>query len=107
MTNPKGTAFESTLVPKLREYYPDADRRVRGGSKDKGDFLLPGERRFTIEAKNVRAMSLSTWLKEAEVEAANLGVPFGVVVHKRRGVTAPGKQYVTLELDAFLELTKQ
>lgn len=100
----KGTAYETSLLPLLSEYYPGAHRRVLSGNKDKGDFVLPGAP-YALEAKNVRAMSLGTWVDEAEVEAKNLGVPFGVVVHKRRGKTDPAKQFVTMSLEAFLKLT--
>jgi hypothetical protein len=99
----KGTAFESSLLPLLREYYPGAERRALAGVKDKGDFILPGAS-FALEAKNCKQMQLSAWVREAEVEAENLGVPHGVVVHKRRGVTDPARQYVTLTLKDFLEL---
>lgn len=100
----KGTAFESSLLPLLEEYYPGANRRPLSGNKDKGDFILPGAD-FALEAKNHKTMSLAEWVKEAEIEAQNLGVLHGVVVHKRRGVTDPRKQYVTLTLGSFLDLT--
>jgi hypothetical protein len=48
-------------------------------------------------------MSLGVWVAEAEVEAENLGVSYGVVVHKRRGKTDPGEQFVTMPLRTFLE----
>lgn len=99
----KGTSFETSLLPCLREYYPGAERRPLSGNKDKGDFILPGAD-FALEAKNVKAMSLGAWIKEAEVEAENLGVPFGVVVHKRRGTTDPGQQYVTMTLRTFMDM---
>lgn len=99
----KGTSFETSLLPCLREYYPGAERRALSGKNDKGDFILPGAS-YALEAKNHRQFNLSAWLKEAEEEAENLGVPFGVVVHKRRGKTAPEQQYVTMTLGTFLQL---
>lgn len=102
----KGTSFETSLVPTLQEYYPGAERRALSGAADKGDFILPGAS-FALEAKNCKAMTLAEWVKESEVEAKNLGVPHGVVVHKRRGTTDPRQQYVTLTLGSFLELTKK
>jgi hypothetical protein len=99
----KGTTFETSLLPVLREYYPGTERRALSGAKDKGDFILPGAP-FALEAKNVKAMSLGSWVDEAEVEAANLGVRYGVVAHKRRGVTDPARQFVTMSMGQFLEL---
>ena len=109
MSNPskqKGTFFESSLLPLLQEYYPGAERRALSGALDKGDFILPGAT-WAAEAKNRKTMALSAWVKEAEVEAFHLGVPYGVVIHKRRGITDPGRQYVTTTLLPFLELTKK
>ncbi len=111
-----GTSYETSLLPALREYYPDASRAPLHGSKDTGDFILPGERRLIIEAKNHKQMKLSEWVKEAEEEAYNAweawakytGVrtpaPVGVVVHKRRGTTDPYEQYATLTLGGLLRL---
>ena len=99
----KGTAFESSLLPLLRSYYPDASRAPLRGTKDEGDFILPGAP-FIIEAKNHNRMDLSGWLGEAKREAENARKAAGIVVHKRRGVAAPGEQYVTLTLGDFLWL---
>lgn len=111
MSNPKGTRFATSLLPLLREYYPDADRAPLHGAKDTGDFILPGERRFVLEAKNRRAMSLAEWTDEADTEAYNAwevwrceNPPVGVVVHKRKGTQDPSEQYVTLTLAGFLRL---
>ncbi|MDQ3224317.1 MAG: hypothetical protein M3Q75_12730 [Gemmatimonadota bacterium] len=49
-------------------------------------------------------MDLPGWLRQARVEAGNAGVPYGVVVHKRRGKAEPALQFVTLELGDFLRL---
>ena len=102
----KGTSFESSLLPLLREYFPGAERRALSGAKDKGDFILPGAN-YALEAKNQKGTMLGPWHKEAKVEAENLGVAFGVVVHKRHGMTDPAEQWVCLTLRDFLELTKQ
>lgn len=108
----KGTSFETSLVPLLRRYYPDADRSPAKGSKDVGDFKLPGERRFILEAKNHASLRLAQWLKEAQEEAIHAAlewgdgsyVPVGLVVHKRRGTQRPEEQYVTLTLGDLLWL---
>jgi hypothetical protein len=100
----KGTSFETSLLPAIKDKQPLAERRVLNGAADKGDFYVPGEDRFVIEAKNEKAMSLSGWLKEATVEAENAGVPHGVVFHKKRGVTDPREQYATMKVGTFLDL---
>lgn len=108
MSNPskqKGTAFETSLLDFLRKYFPGAERRALSGAKDKGDYILPTAA-FALEAKNCQKINLAGWIKEAETEARNLGVPYGVVVHKRRGTTDPSQQYVTMTLGSLLGLLK-
>jgi hypothetical protein len=100
----KGTRFESLLVPELKQFYPHAERRPLAGSNDKGDFFLPGEDRFIIEAKNVTRFNLAQWIAEAHAEAINAGVPFGVVFHKRRNVGEAARQWATMEVRTFLSL---
>lgn len=100
----KGTSFESSVLPAIKGKRPEAERRALQGANDKGDFNIPGEKRFILEAKNHKEMKLAEWLREAEAEAQNAGVPHGVVVHKRRGKTDPREQYVTLKLGSFLDL---
>jgi hypothetical protein len=92
------------MVPELRLYYPGAERRAMAGALDKGDFLLPGEQRYIIEAKNVSRFNLAQWIAEAHAEANNAGVPYGVVFHKRRGVGEAARQWATMEVRTFLSL---
>jgi hypothetical protein len=92
------------LLPEIRKYYPEAERRALQGALDKGDFLLPGEKRYILEAKNCARLDLAGWHAEAEVEAYNAGVPYGVIVHKRKGKTDPRYQWATLSFGAFLDL---
>lgn len=100
----KGTSYESSVLPAIQEKRPNAERRVLQGKNDKGDFHIPDEARFVVEAKNCKEMDLSGWIREAEIEAANAGVLFGVVVHKRRGKTDPREQYLTMKFGDFLDL---
>lgn len=100
----KGTAFETALVRWLEPWCQSVKRIVLHGNKDEGDIAV--ERYFTqfnIEAKNCNALSLSTWIKEAEVESTNAGRPV-VVVAKRKGISDPGKSYVITTLDTLMEL---
>ena len=89
-------------MPLLDRWYDGATRSPLMGSGDRGDFILPGESRFVLEAKNVKIMALPQWLREAKKEADNAGAIAGAVVHKRKGVTAPGSQYLTMTLGDFL-----
>ncbi|RZU35978.1 hypothetical protein EV284_3461 [Streptomyces sp. BK022] len=100
----KGTSFESSVLPAIKEKQPLAERRALEGKQDKGDFYIPGEDRFVIEAKNHKEMDLSGWLREATTEAANANVPHGVVFHKKRGTTDPREQYATMKVGTFLDL---
>jgi hypothetical protein len=113
--NAKGYEFEASLLPLLREFYPPLDpndpetfakRLGKQGHLDKGDFWLPGERRFTLEAKNRAQMELPAWLKQADQSARNFDLnAVGVVVHKRKGTQKPQEQYTTMLLGDFLILT--
>jgi hypothetical protein len=87
--------------------FPFADRRVKTGAKDTGDVggVHVHDRRLAIEVKNYGGkLEPSTWLKEAQIEAANDQAAAGLVVAKRRGTTDPGKQYVLMELADLLFL---
>lgn len=108
MPNPskaKGTSFEVSLLPEIRQWYPGADRNPLHGTKDVGDFNLPGETRFTLEAKNRQVLALPAWLTQASTSARNFHPEaVGIVVHKRKGVAIPGRQYATLEFADLLRL---
>ena len=102
----KGPLFEAQVVAYLRENgFPHAERRVMGGSRDRGDVAgIPG---LVIEDKNSPeyVRKLATWLDEANEEAAN-GAAIGVVWHKRAGKGSPGDCYVTMDGRTFVELLK-
>lgn len=103
----KGAKFESSLLPLLELHYPGVYRLKNQGAKDKGDFKLPGETRFIIQAKNWNRLSLGQWVDAATTQAANAGVPVGVVTHKRKGTTAALEQFVTMKLGDFLWLMNE
>ena len=54
----KGPAFEGQVVSYLREHgFPQAERRVMGGSRDRGDVAgVPG---WVLELKATRALDLA------------------------------------------------
>ena len=84
------------------------DRRVKTGRNDRGD--IAGVKtalgaRVVIEAKDHGGSILpSTWIKEAEIEAANDDAPIGVVVAKRKGVTDPSQQFALMTVETLCRL---
>ena len=80
------------------------DRRVKTGAKDRGDIAgvrLRGER-VVIECKDYGGRhKLPEWLDEAETERGNDDAAYGVVFWKRRGVSDPAEQYVTMTAETF------
>lgn len=97
------------------EYIADAmdddriERRVRNGTKDRGDIggvrTSSGER-VVIEVKDTSRLALGSWVSEMQVEKSNDGAPVGVVIHKRVGYGEKkiGGWYVTTTLDDFIAL---
>jgi hypothetical protein len=100
----KGTAWESAIVAYLREHgAPHAERRALHGNKDMGDISgIPG---LVVEAKSAARQDWSTWVDEAEAEAANVAPgTLAAVWAKRRGKTSPGSGYVMLTGYQFVQL---
>lgn len=99
-----GATFERIVADYLAANVSDViDRKVRTGSKDTGDIggvRLRGHR-IVIEAKNSTRTDLAGWIAEAQLEAENDGAAVGVIAHKRHGVGAPGRQWVTMTLADF------
>jgi hypothetical protein len=80
------------------------DRRVRTGARDCGDIAnvrVHGGRRVVVEVKDVARLDLAGWAAEAEQERVNDLAVAAVVVHKRHGVSDPGRQWVTMTLADF------
>lgn len=93
-----GTRFERSIADWLADKVDDRiDRRVKTGAKDKGD--IAGVRhmghRVVLECKDVAKLAIGTWVREADVERGNDDALAGFVIHKRRGTSDPGDQYVT------------
>jgi hypothetical protein len=103
-----GTAFEASIAGYLATALDDdrIERRARTGAKDRGDItgLRAHGQRMVVECKNTSRMALPAWTDEAHVEAGNDDALVGVVVHKRRGVSAPGQQWVSMTVDDLLAL---
>ena len=103
-----GTAFERAIANYLATALNDdrIDRRARNGIKDRGDItgLRAHGQRIVAECKNTSRIDLGGWVAEAHLEAGNDDALTGVVIHKRKGITHPGRQYVTCTVDDLLAL---
>lgn len=98
----KGSLFERQNVDFWGLFYRGARRfRNDNGRYDMGDFHLPNEKRFIVQCKHWSRFSISQWHNDAQEQAKNAGLPFGVVLHKRRGSTKPRDQWVTLDAEHF------
>ncbi|MFJ7061101.1 hypothetical protein ACIQVA_25820 [Streptomyces microflavus] len=101
MANPnktRGTAWESAVRNFLNAFLGLVDdngvfldpfdgmnvrRPAQEGTRDIGDVHAAP---FILECKDVRSPAVPTWLRQAKAEAVHAGFPYGVVVHKRRGL---------------------
>lgn len=104
MTHPsavKGAKFEVSVVGYLRRFWPAACRTLAGAREDRGDIAnVP----LVLELKNEKRTDLSGWWREAQLEAEHAGMVRAAVVHKRRGVTDPAEQWVTMPLWMLVDL---
>ena len=106
-TRQKGSSFERLLADYLKvNGFPFADRRVKSGSKDRGDIggIHAHGQRVVIEAKNTAKINLGTWAGEAETERVNDDALAGVICHKRHGKGQAADQWVTMTLRDFAAL---
>jgi hypothetical protein len=102
----RGTAAETATVRYMREHgFPFVERRALHGSADRGD--VAGVPEWMLEVKAVAAPSYGVWMKEAEVERANAGVPNCAVIHKATGVGDPASYRVVMTLAQFCRLLRK
>lgn len=106
-----GTRHETSIAKYLAEHIDNRiERRTKTGAKDRGDLggirLSPalGGGRVVAELKNTARINLAGWQAEAEAERGNDDAVVAVVIHKRHGVTDPGRQWVTLTVDDLVAL---
>lgn len=97
----KGRAWETAVAKYFAENgFPGAERRRQAGANDRGDFsglpLLAGE------AKHERSYKLPEWVREAELEARNAGVPFGVVLARQNGKPDPADGFAIMSIRQFV-----
>ena len=103
-----GSSHERNIADYLAAHVDDRiDRRVKTGARDRGDIggLRVLGNRIVLELKDYGGRILaSEWIHEAELEAGNDDAAAGIVIAKRRGVTAPGKQWVLMDVDTLIAL---
>jgi len=106
----KGSLFENQVEEYLNKSGMKARRLPRAGSKDIGDVAIELKTGLQIvcELKNVKAVNMADFLRQADVEASNFENKYdcptvGVVVVKarQRGI---GEARVTLTLDRLCDL---
>ncbi|HVC04929.1 MAG TPA: hypothetical protein VND88_09660 [Candidatus Acidoferrales bacterium] len=98
----RGSRFEADVVAYLAEHgFPLAERRVMGGTRDRGDVAgVPG---WTLELKATRVLDLAGALHEARAEAMNAGtIDFAAILKRRNHPVAAA--YVVLPLANFAHL---
>ncbi len=101
----KGPLWEKQVVEFLREHgFPDAERRVRGGARDRGDIAgVPG---WTLEVKNSGVMEMGRAMAEAQKEADNSLAAYYAVIFKRRNHSV-GDAYVVMTLEQLTDLMRE
>jgi hypothetical protein len=103
-----GARFERQIADYLAATLEDdrIDRRVTNGANDRGDVsgIRVHGQRLVVECKDVATLALPEWTAEAHREAGNDDALVGVVVHKRRGVSEPGKQWCSMTVDDLAAL---
>lgn len=109
-----GSEWETRLLVFLRGFFSTVERLRLTGARDEGDVWFEHKgHRFVIEAKAERSISLSAYVNEAKVEAANyakarrwpIELVHPVAIIKRRNHSV-SKAYVVMELDEFIRLVK-
>lgn len=116
-----GAAFEINQAEYLRRALenPYISRQDKNGDKDLGDIAYVGYQTMgvngvpiTMELKNTASVNLTSATREAATEASNYRIkhggphPIAVVMHKRHGVAAPEKQWVTMTAEEFTRLLR-
>lgn len=102
----KGAQFETDVAAYLKHNgFPDAERRVMGGSLDRGDIAgVPG---WCLELKNLASVAegVRIAIDEARIEAVNAGAEHfaGVVKRRQKPVS---EAFVVMPLAEFVELIR-
>lgn len=97
----KGSAWERAVRTFLAETFGRQVRRPHAeGFLDVGDLHLDP---FVLQCKNEARITLSSYVRDAEIQAERAEQPFGVAVVKQRGKGA-AEGYVVMSLRTFRDV---
>ena len=99
----KGTRWESSVRDFFNSTGQSATRVAQAGA-DVSDVHLNGL--WALQCKDQAQQRYADWVPAAEQQAANAGLMFSAVVHKRRNRPV-GEALVVMSLDAFADLTNR
>lgn len=109
----RGDVFERVIRDHL-DLSGFAVRRTRAGyERDAGDLHVLVETQYgwrpkvIVQAKNRAAMRFGEWLTGLVQQRDEAKASHGVLVVKRRGVGAAGRQYAVMELDDLIALLRE
>ena len=100
----KGTAFESAVRDYAQRFGHKAFRPAQMGAGDIGDVHVDGL--LCVQAKDTASHRFSEWLQDVEDQRVRAGLPFGVVVAKRRRAGV-GDAYAVMDVDTLLGLVRR
>jgi hypothetical protein len=100
----KGTVFESAVRDYAQRFRHRAFRPAQVSAGDIGDVHIDGL--VCVQAKDHAQHRFGEWVADAKEQAMRAGLPFGVVVAKRRRASI-GESYVVMDLDTFLAMVKR
>lgn len=111
----RGAGFEIDMHEYLAKIFP-TERLTKKGREDEGDLVLriTSDTALIVECKNEAAITLSSYVQEAKVEALNyqahrvhdVNYPehaIGVAIVKRRN-SGIDKSYAVMEVSELVEL---
>jgi hypothetical protein len=102
----KGSAWERVLTEYLRFRGLHANRMPAGAALDRGDISLE-DGQWTIEAKNLKTISLPSILAEAMTEQANAGTKYHVATIKRRGVATAPTAFAVMSIEQWVDIVEE
>lgn len=101
----KGARYERKIAGFLTERLGiDARRRLEQYQSGGDDLLHDLDGWLSIEAKDVVATSLGSWVDQAVEQGGRDRV--AVVIHHRRGNSDPAKDFATMELEDLCVLVE-
>lgn len=111
MSRSIGTPAESAVVRYLQANgWPHAERRALTGAQDKGDIAgcigICWEVKAGNAAANASDGQVERWLEETETERKNAKADIGILVMKRKGISAQraGEWWAVMDGGVFADL---